>query len=151
MYITLKMKIEDQDINLDVNLANRAGRIYRQQYGRDLVDDMTELYKKLHKSPLSGLDMSGIDPDNLTEQEIFERIMAKVNLENYMTQNVLSFEDTEIAGKIIWAFAKNRNENIPNYEDWIDGFDFVFPVEEIISALFDAWGKSARPTVELKN
>jgi hypothetical protein len=145
------MKIEDQDINLDVNLANRAGRIYRQQYGRDLVDDMTELYKKLHKSPLSGLDMSGIDPDNLTEQEIFERIMAKVNLENYMTQNVLSFEDTETAGKIIWAFAKNRNESIPNYEDWIDGFDFVFPVEEIISALFDAWGKSARPTVELKN
>jgi len=151
MYITLKMKIQDQDIALEVNLANRAGRIYRQQYGRDLIADMGDLYKKLHKSPLSDIDMSGIDPDNLTEQEIFERIMAKVNIDAYMTQNVFSFEDTETAGKIIWAFAKNRNENIPNYEDWIDGFDFVFPVEEIISALYDAWGKSARPTIELKN
>lgn len=151
MYITLKMKIQDQDIALEVNLANRAGRIYRQQYGRDLIADMGDLYKKLNKSPLSDIDMSGIDPENLTEQEIFERIMAKVNIDAYMTQNVFSFEDAETAGKIIWAFAKNRNENIPNYEDWIDGFDFVFPVEEIISALYDAWGKSARPTIELKN
>ena len=34
MYITLKMKIQDQEIDLDVNLANRAGRIYRQTYNR---------------------------------------------------------------------------------------------------------------------
>ena len=150
MYITLKMKIQEQDIALEVNLANRAGRIYRQQYGRDLIADMGDLYRKLHKSPFSGVDINDIDK-NMTEQEIFEQIMSKINVDDYLTKTMLSFDDTETAGKIIWAFAKNRNENIPNYEDWIDGFDFVLPVEEIITALYDAWGKSARPTVELKN
>ena len=144
------MKIQEQDIALEVNLANRAGRIYRQQYGRDLIADMGDLYRKLHKSPFSGVDIHDIDK-NMTEQEIFEQIMSKINVDDYLTKTMLSFDDTETAGKIIWAFAKNRNENIPNYEDWIDGFDFVLPVEEIITALYDAWGKSARPTVELKN
>ena len=151
MYITLKMKIEDQDIALDVNLANRAGRIYRQQYGRDLITDMSELYKKLHKSPFADIDMSGIDRNSVTEQELFERLMSNVDLSDYLSKTVLSFEDTETAGQIIWAFAKNRNNDIPNYEDWIDNFDFVLPVEDIITALFDAWGKSARPTIEIKN
>ena len=151
MYITLKMKIEEQEIAIDVNLANRAGRIYRQQYGRDLIADMSDLYKKLHKSPFSEIDMTGVDLNALTEQEIFERIMSKIDVNDYLKKQVLSFEDTETAGKIIWAFAKNRNENIPNYEDWIDSFDFVLPVEDIVTALYDAWGKSARPIVEIKN
>ena len=154
MYITLKMKIQDEEINLDVNLANRAGRIYRQQYGRDLIEDMNDLYKKLHKSPFNGIDTSDIDPDKLTEQEIFERIMSKVNVSEYiasLNNNVLNFEDAEKGGQILWAFAKNRNIDIPNYEDWIDSFDFVMPIEDMITALFEAWGKTARPTVELKN
>lgn len=151
MYITLKMIIEEQEIAIDVNLANRAGRIYRQQYGRDLIADMSDLYKKLHKSPFSEIDMTGVDLNALTEQEIFERIMSKIDVNDYLKKQVLSFEDTETAGKIIWAFAKNRNENIPNYEDWIDSFDFVLPVEDIVTALYDAWGKSARPIVEIKN
>lgn len=151
MYITLKMKIEEQEIAIDVNLANRAGRIYRQQYGRDLIADMSDLYKKLHKSPFSEIDMTGVDLNALTEQEIFERIMSKIDVNDYLKKQILSFEDTETAGKIIWAFAKNRNENIQNYEDWIDSFDFVLPVEDIVTALYDAWGKSARPIVEIKN
>ncbi len=145
------MIIEEQEIAIDVNLANRAGRIYRQQYGRDLIADMSDLYKKLHKSPFSEIDMTGVDLNALTEQEIFERIMSKIDVNDYLKKQVLSFEDTETAGKIIWAFAKNRNENIPNYEDWIDSFDFVLPVEDIVTALYDAWGKSARPIVEIKN
>ena len=153
MYITLKMKIEDQEINLDVNLSNRAGRIYREQYSSDLIDDMSDLYKKLHKSPFTGIDTSDIDPETLTEQEIFERIMSKVNIQEYLASqnNILNFDDTEKGGHIIWAFAKNRNKEIPNYEDWIDSFDFVVPIEDIISALYEAWGKSARPIVEIKN
>ena len=151
MYITLKMKIEEQEIAIDVNLANRAGRIYRQQYGRDLIADMSDLYKKLHKSPFSDIDMTGVDLNSLTEQEIFERIMSGIDVNDYLKKQVLSFEDTETAGKIIWAFTKNRNESIPNYEDWIDSFDFVLPVEDIVTALYDAWGKSARPIVEIKN
>ena len=154
MYITLKLKIQDQEVNLDVNLANRAGRIYRQQYGRDILKDMADIYKKLHKSPLEGINMQDIDLTGKTEQEIYEQILSRVDIAKFMSsqnEDILDFEDTERAGQIIWAFAKNRNDSIPGYEEWIDGFDFVFPVGDAVTALFEAWGKTAQPTVELKN
>lgn len=155
MYITLKMKIQDQEFNLDVNLANKAGRIYRQQYGRDILKDMFDLYKKLHKSPLENIDLKGIDINGKSEEEIYNELMSRVDISKFVVSQSekqdLDFEDSERAGQIIWAFAKNRNDDIPNYEDWIDEYDFVLPAGEIITVLYDAWGKSAQPTIELKN
>lgn len=154
MYITLKMKIQDHEENVEVNLTNRAGRIYRQQYNRDLIKDMMDLYKKLNKSPLDGIDMTGIEIKGKSEEEIYEQLMSRVDIAKLMeneAQITLDFEETERAGQIIWAFAKNRNNNLPNYEAWIDGFDFILPVDKIVCTLYEAWGKSAQPTVELKN
>lgn len=155
MYITLKMNIQDQEINLEVNLANRAGRIYRQQYGRDLIKDMSELYSKLNKSPFDGIDMTGIEIKGKTEEEIYAQLMERVDvtklLANQTPVMLLSFEETERAGQIIWAFAKNRDNSIPNYEEWIDSFDFILPVDKILTALYEAWGKTVQPTVEIKN
>ena len=155
MYITLKMNIQDQEINLEVNLANRAGRIYRQQYGRDLIKDMSELYSKLNKSPFDGIIMTGIEIKGKTEEEIYAQLMERVDvtklLANQTPVMLLSFEETERAGQIIWAFAKNRDNSIPNYEEWIDSFDFILPVDKILTALYEAWGKTVQPTVEIKN
>lgn len=154
MYITLKMKIQDQEYNLDVNLANRAGRIYRQQFNRDLLKDMGEVYKKLHRSPFDGITISDIDLKDKTEQEIYDQLMSRVDLSKFIDANeanVLSFEETEQCGKIIWSFVKNKDENTANYEEWIDSFDFILPVGEIVCALYEAWGKSAQPTIEIKN
>ena len=155
MYITLKMKIQDQEIPLEVNLTNRAGRIYRQQFSRDILKDMSEIYKKLHKSILDEIDMSKIDVKGKTEQEIYEQILSNVDMSKLLAEqsakDEFSFEETERAGQIVWAFAKNRDIKIPNYEEWIDSFDFILPVLDIVDALYTAWGKSAQPTVELKN
>lgn len=154
MYLTLKMRIHEQEYNLEVNLANRAGRIYRQQFNRDLLKDMSDIYKKLHKSPFEGLNIQDIEIEGKTEQEIYQQIISKIDLSKFLEKNMnapLDFEETERSGQIIWAFAKNRDEKIPNYEDWVDSFDFVLPVGEIVTALYEAWGKSAMPTVELKN
>ena len=155
MYITLKMKIQDAEIDLEVNLTNRAGRIYRQQYNRDLLKDMSELYKKLNKSPLDGIDMTGVEIKGKTEEEIYEQLIGRVDVAKLMNaqadQIMLDFEETERAGQIIWSFAKNRDEKLPNYEKWIDSFDFILPVDKIVSALYEAWGKAAQPIVELKN
>ena len=154
MYITLKMTIQDQEISLDVNLTNRAGRIYRQQYNRDLLKDMSDIYKKLHRSMFAGIDLKGVDLSGKTEAEISAEIMKHVDLaevlENQETA-YLDFEESERAGQVIWAFVKNKAADIPNYEEWIDSFDFILPVGEIVNALYDAWHKSAQPTVELKN
>ena len=152
MYITLKMKIQDQEINLDVNLANRAGRIYRQTYNRDILKDMAEIYKKVNKNPFDGIDTSGIDIVGMTEEELLNELISRVDpRELIKDREILDFEEAERAGQIIWAFAKNRNKDLPGYEDWIDSFDFILPVEEILTKLFEAWGKSAAPTIEVKN
>ena len=152
MYITLKMKIQDQEIDLDVNLANRAGRIYRQTYNRDILKDMAEIYKKVNKNPFDGVDTSGIDFVGMTEEELLKELISRVDpRELIKDREILDFEEAERAGQIIWAFAKNRNKDLPGYEDWIDSFDFILPVEEILTKLFEAWGKSAAPTIEVKN
>lgn len=155
MYITLKMEIQEEVFTLDLNLANRAGRIYRQQFERDILKDMSDLYRKLHRNPLDIFDLTGFDAEGKTEEEIHDELMSRVNVDKLMTfqsESIpLDFEETERAGQIIWAFAKNRKESIPSYEDWIDEFDFVLPVEKIIPALYEAWGKSAKPIIELKN
>ena len=152
MYITLKMKIQDQEIDLDVNLANRAGRIYRQTYNRDILKDMSEIYKKVNKNPFDGVDTSGIDIVGMTEEELLKELISRVDpRELIKDREILDFEEAERAGQIIWAFAKNRNKDLPGYEDWIDSFDFILPVEEILTKLFEAWGKSAAQTIEIKN
>lgn len=155
MIVTLKMNIQDQDFTLEVDLTNKAGRIYRQQFGRDLLKDMRELYQKLNRSIFDGIDMSKIQIIGKTEQEIYEQIIANADVSRLLTaqtdQEPLDFEETEKAGQIIWAFAKNRDENIPNYEEWIDDYDFILPVDKIVTALYNAWAKTAQPIVELKN
>lgn len=155
MYITLNMKIQDQEFALEANLSNRAGRIYRQQFNRDLLKDMSELYKKTHRSIFDGVDMTGIDLKGKTEQEIYEQILSRVDVakfaESLNESQTLSFEETDRCGQIVWAFVKNKDINTPNYEEWIDSFDFILPVIDISNALFEAWNKSAQPTIELKN
>ena len=155
MNITLKMKIQDQELEINANLTNNAGRIYRQQYSRDLLKDMSEMYNKLHKSPFDGIDMTGIEIIGKTEDEIQEQLMSRVDISKLIAsetdREILSFEETEKCGQIAWAFVKNADSNTPGYEEWIDSFDFIIPVEDILTVLYEAWTKSAKPTVILKN
>ena len=152
MNITLKMTIQDQKIELNANLTNNAGRIYRQQFCRDLLRDMTELYKKLHKSPFEGIDMTGIDVNGKTEQEIYQQLVSKVDISKLIdSKESLDFEETEKGEQIIWAFLKNADQATPNFTDWSNSYDYVLPVGDIVSALFEAWSNSAQTTVELKN
>lgn len=155
MYITLKMKINEQELSLEVNMTNRAGRIYRQYFNSDILADMTDIYKKLHKSILDEIDMSGISISGKTEQEIYDQLIEKVDVSKLMAaQNerpAFTFEETDLCGHIVWAFVKNKDEKTPNYEEWIDSFDYILPVIDIVDALYNAWNKSAQPTIELKN
>lgn len=157
MNITLKMNIEDQVFILKANLTNAAGRAYRQQYGRDILKDMSKIYKKNHKTAydaISAIDLSGIDVSKLSEDNISDQIINRVDLEKLLAaheEDELTFEETERCGQIIWAFVKNADKNTPGYEEWIDNFDFVLPVVDILSILYESWKKSAQPTVELKN
>ena len=61
MNLTLKMNIQDQEFELNANLTNNAGRIYRQQFSRDILKDMSDIYKKMHKSPFDGINLTGLE------------------------------------------------------------------------------------------
>lgn len=153
MKVTLKMKIDDQDFILNLNLNMRACQIYRQQFNRDVLKDMTEIYKLVNPSPFAGMEFSDIVTEGKTEEEVYSQVISKA-MPIYFSQREddkpLDFEMTERACQIIWAFAKNAGEP-KNYEDWIYSFDFVFPAENAIVALYNAWYKSATPIIETKN
>lgn len=152
MKITLKMNETNTDMT--VNMTMNGARIYRQNFSRDMLKDMSEIYQKLHKSPFDGIDMSGIQVDGKTEQEIYEQLMSKVDvtkLIDMQTKKTLDYDETERGAQIIWAFAKNADRNTPEFVEWIEGFDYILPVGDIVSALYEAWHKSAMPTVEIKN
>ena len=152
MIITLKLN--ETNTELEVNMTNRVGRIYRQAFSRDILKDMQIIYKKLHKSPFEGIDMSGINIEGKSEEEIYQMLISKVDMTKLLDARenaTLDFEETEMGGHIIWAFAKNADDKIKGYEDWIDSFEYILPVGEIVSALLEAWNNAAAPTVELKN
>ena len=153
MIVTLKMNIQDQEFNLVVDLTMKAGRIYRQQFSSDLIDDLTDIYQKVNPSIYDHLDLTGIQTEGKTEEEIYNQVIAKAMpvWAEVQKKLALNFEDTERASRIIWAFAKNADNDLPGYEDWIDSFDFVLPVKELITVLYGAWNESAKPIVEVKN
>ena len=152
MKITLKMNEENTEMT--VNMTMNGARIYRQNFSRDMLKDMNEIYGKLHESPFDGIDMSGIQVEGKTDQEIYEQLMAKVDVTKLFalqTKETLDYVETERGAQIIWAFAKNADKNVPDYEEWIESFDYILPVGDIVTALYEAWHKSAMPTVEIKN
>ena len=155
MKLTLKMNIDNKDFDLVFDLTNRAGRIYRQYFGRDAIKDLNALHKLANPNPFGSIDVSKVKlPENakedITEKDIIEALLQQIDTEKF-EDVVFDFSHTEQAGQIIWAFAKNADDKLPNYEEWIDDFDFVLPVKEIIDVLYDAWNGSAQPTLELKN
>lgn len=152
MKITLKMN--ESNTEMTVNMTMNGARIYRQNFSRDMLKDMNEIYVKLHKSPFDGIDMSGIQVEGKTDQEIYEQLMSKVDVTKLLasqTKETLDYDETERGAQIIWAFAKNADRNLPDFEEWIEGLDYILPVGDIVCALYEAWHRSAMPTVEIKN
>lgn len=152
MKITLKLKETNTDLN--INMTMHGARIYRQNFNRDMLKDMNEIYAKLHKSPFDGIDMSGVQIEGKTDREIYEQLLSKVDATKILaaqTEETLDFDETERGAQIIWAFAKNADKNISDFDEWLESLDYILPVGDIIIALFEAWHKSAMPTVEIKN
>ena len=145
------MQIQEEAVTLKLNLTLKACRIFRQQFQSDLLQVMQQIYKAWNKSPFEGMDLTGVTVEGKTEQEIYAQLLNKIDISKISELRELTAEQTEMGYKAIWAFAKNANPALPNFEDWADEFDYVLPIGEIITAVFEAWNKSAKPTVEIKN
>lgn len=151
MNITLKMQIQNEKLDLTVNLTLRACRIFRQQFQADLLQEMQNIYKAYNKSPFEGMDLTGVTVEGKTEQEIYAQLINKIDVSKLSELRELTADQTETGYKIIWAFAKNADPSLPGFDEWSESFDYILPIGKIVSTLFEAWNKSAQPTIELKN
>lgn len=149
----LEIKSDETTITIPVRISLRAGRIYRTEFGRDLIADLAALYQKTtidNQTKLFGV-LREKNIDFADETAVTQAIMENADLLLMTQDQPLSFSDTERAGQILWAFAKNSNEQIPGAEAWIDSFDILIPYKEVISTVYSLWQQASSPTIELKN
>ena len=93
-------------------------RLYRVRFGRDMISDMRQLQKAYNRA--NNL------PKDASEEE---RQDAQ-----------LSVMDLTIFENVAYMMVKHAGDNIPNtVEEWLDSFDGVFSVYEVMPTILDLW------------
>lgn len=150
----LEIKSGEGSVTIPIRISLRAGRIYRTEFGRDLIADLAELYQVItgdwQTDIFKELSRNKVDlKDNSAVEAFFE---ARPELMLLMNDRVLSFDETETGLRILWTFAKNHDDTIKkDVEAWADSFETVLPVRELIEVVYRLWTTASTPTVALKN
>lgn len=93
-------------------------RLYRITFGRDMIADMNQLSKAYKKAAAL--------PENATEEERQEAQLSVVDL--------------TIFENVAYMMAKHADQNIPSSpNDWLDSFDGVFSIYEVLPVILDMW------------
>lgn len=91
-------------------------RLYRAQFGRDMVSDMRQLSKAYQNAVKSG--------SSEEEQEAAQ----------------LSMLDLEIFENVAWIMLKHGGEDVGNSpEEWLDNLDGVFSVYSALPEIIELW------------
>lgn len=136
-----KVKLDSKN---SILLDNNVGWlfIYKDQFGRDIVPSLVPvlnagidlvfgIYKELG-GEISREKIMQIDPAALTDA-----IYAAAGIEAVDLLN------------IVWALAKNADDEIPEPREWVRQFD-TFPLDVIAPAVFELVFKSMVSTKNLK-
>lgn len=122
-------------INKDqsVELNGSAGwfLLYREYFGHDILPDIMPIIESGLTMAVNLLQGVGIKNDGTVEastKKIVESIDDSVMTDLFI--NLSGLEASTIL-QIIWAMAKNANDNIPALREWINQFD-VFPLDQIV-------------------
>lgn len=150
----LEIKGDEGIVTIPVRISLRAGRIYRTEFGRDLIADLATLHQAIEGNwqteIFKELSRNQVDRKNSAAIEAF--FEARPDLMLLMNDRVLSFDETETGLRILWAFAKNHDETIrKGVEEWADSFEAVLPVRDLIEIVYGLWATASAPTVALKN
>ena len=93
-------------------------RLYRIKFGRDMIADMNQLSKAYNKAKNL--------PEGATDEE---RKDAQ-----------LSVVDLTIFENVAYMMAKHADQSIPSSpNDWLDSFDGVFSIYEVLPVILDMW------------
>lgn len=132
------------DSKTSITVNNNVGWlfVYKDQFGRDIVptlipilnagiDLVFGIYKEIGVE-VTMEKLANIDTDELTNALYSAAGLEAVDLVN-----------------IVWALAKNADEEIPEPREWVKQFD-TFPVDIIAPAVFELVFKSMVSTKNLK-
>ena len=132
------------DSKTSITLNNNVGWLflYKDQFGRDIVPTLVPVLN-------AGIDLVF---------GVYKETGGKINKETIMNidtgaltdaiYNAAAIESVDLLN-IVWALAKNADEEIPGPREWFKQFD-VFPVDVIAPAVFELIFKAMVSTKNLK-
>lgn len=129
------IKIEGKKKGLKIDTSFHWLRIYRDTFGHDILSDILPMIDMVIGFMSALLRDEDIDIDEV-ESRLYEM-------------------ESLTAVQIVWALAKNADDDLPDYEDWEKTID-KFPIEnfievlEILSKTYMTTKKSQPLTAELK-
>lgn len=101
-------------------------RLYRVQFGRDMISDMRQLIKSYNKAVKAG----GKD---VTEEQ---RQDAQ-----------LSMMDLTIFENVAYMMIKHAGEDVPPTPDeWLDSIDGIFSIYNVMPTILELWGENQKTT-----
>ena len=101
-------------------------RLYRVQFGRDMISDMRQLIKSYNKAVKSlGKDV--------TEEQ---RQAAQI-----------SMMDLTIFENVAYMMIKHAGEDVPPTPDeWLDSIDGIFSIYNVMPTILELWGENQKTT-----
>lgn len=124
------IKIGDKEVKLNNNVAWTME--YRDQFGRDVVQDHVPMLASLTEALASIASEAGDDGK-------IELTSILSSLEGRTIDVLLPLMQTEIMGIIVnvtWAMAKAADENIAPPKQWVRQFD-EFPLDVVVPVVYD--------------
>ncbi len=100
----------------EINTSNRWAYIYLEYFGHDIIPDLVPLIDTFLGMFTGILNGEDADPDEM--------------------QNALYQMEYTTALNVIWALAKNANDEIPDAPEWYDSFD-KFELDEVMPQVFE--------------
>lgn len=114
------IKLEDKK-EIKINTSWNWAYIYQEYFGHDIIPDLVPLIDTVIDT-FSGL-LSGAEID-----------------EDAISDKLYAFELTTVTD-VIWALAKNADEDIPDVREWLETFD-RFPLDIILPEVLEALAAS---------
>ena len=101
-------------------------RLYRVQFGRDMISDMRQLIKSYNKAV---------------------KAWGKDVTEEQRQDAQLSMMDLTIFENVAYMMIKHAGEDVPPTPDeWLDSIDGIFSIYNVMPTILELWGENQKTT-----
>lgn len=113
----------DKNTQIKINTAMDWAFIYQEYFGHDIIPDLVPALDAFTHMFVGLVNGDDIDEDNF---------------------DLYGLEVTTLY-RIIWALAKNEDDDIPDIKEWLHGFD-TFPLDVILPDVIETLSKTMMST-----